>query len=183
MASSVQNEKQFCDQVQQYISDNGKLSIFIVGNLGSGKSTLVNSLLGWNAAAPGYSLEAVTTDVDNFDGLVRMLRPIGNVSVTIWDSPGLQDPDSRGCILRNIEDKCKDVDLVVYCVQMTKTRFDAGEAASISDITKALGVSMWEKAMFALTFSNNLELPVECNGEYDLQDYYFQNGLICCRNI
>lgn len=173
--ASVAEYTELCDRIVQHMVDNSKLTIFIAGNVGSGKSALVNSLLGWEAATVGSSLEPVTKEVKDFDGLVKVQGPIGNITATVWDSPGLQDPDvDKESLLKNMAVECNDVDLVVYCIQMTRTKLDVGEVNSICDITNALGTSVWEKAFFVLTFANKLELPIEYDKTYDLQKYYYQ---------
>ena len=50
--------------------------------------------------------------------------------------------------------KCKDVDLVLYCVDMTDSRFKSAETRAIGLITKKFGPTIWKRCVFVLTKAN-----------------------------
>ena len=66
--------------------DNSKsVKILITGKTGTGKSALINSITGLEVSKEGHSLEPETEKVK------YSLKEVGNVSLKVWDSPGLQD--------------------------------------------------------------------------------------------
>lgn len=104
--------------------------------------------------------------------LPELKLKIYGVSITLWDSPGLQDIDKTKDIIGEITAKCKEneIDLYVYCVNMTQVRVDAGEFDSIKALTGALGENFWNHSLFAMTYSNAVEVP---KGSMEtLQDFF-----------
>lgn len=69
------------------------------------------------------------------------------------------DTKAKKALLSEIIECKGNVDLVVYCANMTQTRYTKGEEETIADRTGALGAEIWNKALFALTFANALHLP------------------------
>ena len=125
-----------------------------------GKSSLINFILGDDVCkvrGPGedeQTLERVTTEVTGAQ--VRM----NGVRVTIYDSPGLQDgtPDEPR-YLAEMYKKCRDVDLVFYCLDMNVTRWTPPEIKSIQLLTKKFGGTFWDKAIVVLTKGNMVQSP------------------------
>ena len=148
------------DALKEWVDKSTKLEIFVVGKLGSGKSTLINSLLNKEVTEVGPSLAAVTKRIDSYEAILKTELTVSDIEVTLWDSPGLQEPEvNKEEVLQDIATRCgKNVDLVVFCVQMTQPRFDAAEVECINDLTKTLGVEFWDKTLFALTFANDLKV-------------------------
>ena len=130
------------------------VSIFITGNTGVGKSTLVNGLVGADVAKEGETLDPETAEVTSY------VKEINGVKVTVWDSPGLQDGTSNEAqYLDDMKKKCKGMDLCIYCVSLIETRItdDCGDIVAMQKLTSVLGKAMWENAIFILTFANVLE--------------------------
>ena len=111
-------------RVALWVAQSKTLRIFVFGKLGTGKSTLINSLLNKEVAQVGSGLGAVTLKVEDFSGKVdtiksvpELLITIHDIDVTLWDTPGLQDPQvTREAILHDIINNISgNVDLYVYC--------------------------------------------------------------------
>ena len=103
------------------------------------------------------------------------------------DSPGLNDPYTNGeKTLKTIKDNCQDVDLFVYCIQITQSRMGQDEFDSIAELTNTLGKGIWKRALFTLTFANQLrpgqnssgrvkflqERVSECNAPVNIMPHY-----------
>jgi hypothetical protein len=84
-------------------------------------------------------------------------QTIEGVKVTMWDSPGLKDPETdENQTLEAIEENCKDIDIFVYCTSLIQTRIGQDEYDSIRNLTRALGDGIWERGLIALTFANEV---------------------------
>ena len=134
-----------------------------------GKSSLINFILGDDVCevkgpGDGQTLERVTTEVKGSQ--VKM----NGVVVKIYDSPGLQDgtPDEPR-YLAEMYEKCRDADLVFYCLEMTMTRWTPPEIKSIQLLTDTFGGTFWDKAIFVLTKGNMVESP---HGDAYTREYF-----------
>ena len=131
------------------------LTFLLLGKPGIGKSTLINGLIGEYVAevsTPGFvTTKGVTRKVTLHSALIH------GIQVRIWDTPGLLDPeiDSKE-ILRQVKEQFQDVDLVLFCINMTETRMyeNGDEATMIKMITEILGQDIWNKALITLVRAN-----------------------------
>ena len=139
------------------------LRIFIFGKTGVGKSSLINTLLGKKVAEEGGDIYAQTRAVTSYTeqrSIKTVHETIEGVNVTMWDSPGLKDPQTdESQTLKDIKENCKDIDIFVYCTSLTQTRIGQDEYDSIMNLTNALGDVIWRRGLIALTFANEVRLP------------------------
>ena len=131
------------------------IKILITGKSGNSKSVIINGLAGKDL-------------IPERKGVVRKPRSEkleyysctrGNVNFEVWSSPHLQDEDkriNRDDYLKTLKESCSDVHLIIYCVNMTETRFLPGnpDIKAMIELTKLFGESCWNKAVFALTYAN-----------------------------
>ena len=141
------------DKAFELIYEKKKLKILVCGKTGTGKSTLLNTLLGQTVFETGgpatKTMDPVTTEVKS----VR--TNIQDVLLEIFDSPGLQDrTDNDRKYLDDMHKKCKDFCLILYCIDMTTPRWSDKDSKTIELLTKTFGQEMWKKAILVLTKAN-----------------------------
>ena len=125
--------------------------ILVIGETGSGKSTLINNFLGREVAPVGHTMQSETPKVTPYDVEVK------GVGLSVYDTPGLDD--SRGPIhetgdlkiMRNLLAKGK-IHLVIYCLRMTETRMRANLIHELQEYDK-IGLP-WKHTIMALTFAD-----------------------------
>ena len=135
----------------------GGLRILVTGRTGAGKSALVNSIVGEDVAEEGDLPRGQTTEVTKYE------KKVGDVTVTIYDSPGLQDVISDKTIeeqyLKDLEKNCREVDLNLYCIKMND-RMRPSEYDAMKKLSRAFGMEeFWQNTLFVLTFANEIALP------------------------
>ena len=141
-----------CCEMEDWWREGNSINILVFGKTGTGKSTLVNAILGQEVADVGETLHPETTEVTSFRA------KIDEIKVKVWDSPGLQDGlKHEADYLRDIEASCKDkVDLFIYCVSMQNACFVQGnrDIVSMCQLTEKLGREIWNHAIIILTQAN-----------------------------
>ena len=146
------------------MKDNKALTILITGKTGSGKSSLINGLVGKIVTVEGEELTAATQHVSGYGFCVR------DVKFLVVDSPGLQDleqddTETLDTIKRELVKVSSSFDLVIYCIDMTNKRVDGSERRAIIHLTECFGERVWENAVFTLTFANKVEQPPGYKGK------------------
>ena len=140
--------------------------VLMCGKTGVGKSSLINSLTGWEAQrevndpAETGNFGAGTTTVD------PTLINLSGVLLRVWDSPGLQDNSvHEEDYLEEMYEKCKDVNIVLYCMDMTVTRWTPSEVRATELLTEKFGVDFWKKVVLVLTKANSVRIPGKYKGK------------------
>ena len=132
--------------------DNTAVNILVIGETGSGKSTLINSVLGFSKVKERQELQRTMT-VE----LKRWQNTIGNIQVSMWDSPGLgQSGDRRDKekAIEAIKKNCRDIDLCLFCCDMSSTRYFPEYCEETKVLCDIFGKSIWKNTVFILTFAN-----------------------------
>lgn len=134
--------------------NRNSIRILVTGKTGTGKSALINGLIGDDVAQEGDTLDPTTSEVQEIKQMVH------GISLSIFDSPGLQDGTSREDeYLQDMQRKCEKVDLVLYTIKMTDQRINVEDTDAMGKLTEAFGYDFWKKAMFVMTFANELRSP------------------------
>ena len=142
--------------LKEWLSQANSASILITGKTGAGKSSLINGMVGKDVAKEGTSLNRETTSVQQFRVACE-----GGVTITVWDSPGLQDGlDKEDEYIKDMQSKgLANADLVFYCTKMNENRLTKGDKEAICKLTEGLGKSFWSNTVFVLTFANDTRPP------------------------
>ena len=136
----------------KWIKDSNSLNIMITGKTGSGKTSLINGLVGKKVGEEGFGLVRGTSHVEPKKVAIR------GVAVMIWDTPGLQDgTDEEDRYLAEMKQHCSDCHLYIYCVSMMQKRNDASEIRAMKRLTETFGIEFWKKVLVVLTFANTQE--------------------------
>ena len=161
------------DKIKQYFA-KGKDSVEIViaGKMSTGKSSLVNSLVGKRMAEEGNKAFSETAKPISYTMQINIPSEIlkKTIDVVVWDTPGLGDPfGDDEATAKEIAEKCKEADLVVYCLDI-RGRFANDDATGIKLLTEALGQQMWNHAIFVLTFANQVKAKYDRDAATELRD-------------
>ena len=125
----------------------------MTGKTGTGKSALINGIVGADVAVEGRNFMRGTYEVKEFN-LTR-----NEVKIVIWCAPGLQDTvEVQGEYMKMMKRKgCGNADLVLYCTRMDDTRLRVDDIAAIKKLTDGFGEQIWRHTLFILTFANKVE--------------------------
>ncbi len=151
-------DKKWKETLSKYLK-TGKDSVQILtcGNLGVGKSALVNSLIGKQVAKEETSPLSSNLDIVEYTEIVEShgSSPTGrSITVKVWEAPGY------AAIRRNVKgeeaisQKSKEADLILYCMDM-RQRLDT-QGLAIDRLTAGNAPDIWRHAVFALTFANEI---------------------------
>lgn len=140
-----------------------KIKLLVCGQSGSGKSSLINSIIGYQVCEVGNPGNADCEPEKAFSRTTTEIKSttahINGTIVEIWDSPGLQD-DSDDRFLRSMCDKCKDVDLLFYCIDCSTTRWIEHEK-TLKFMVGKFEKTIWKKCILVLTKANVIHVPAE----------------------
>ena len=137
--------------LQHWPHQKKSTNLLVVGNSGTGKSALINGLMGENVAAEAFDTQEIGTI-----SIRAYTHP--NRDITFWDSPGLQDGTGRDVkYISDLKKKgCANANIMLYCINMSNARFRREDHETIVNLTERLGESIWENAIFVLTFANDV---------------------------
>ena len=135
------------------------VNILVIGRTGQGKSALVNSLIELGIKKQIVKEGAKGSGCTIIPQSYTYPNIIPGVSVTIIDTPGLQDTQNKEHKhIQEMKSKCQEISLVLYCMKMTNHRFTNDDELAIKKFYQAFGQKFWERVVFVLTFANDERL-------------------------
>ena len=154
-----------------------EFKFIVIGLKGTGKSTLINGLIGAEVAKVEEVLdlttEGVTEKVESYS------RKIDDIEVVAYDSPGLEHGSANEtAYLEEIYQTCQQgIHLVVFAVPLITTRFipDNPHVNAMVKFTRKLTPAIWNKALVVLTCANMCETMnplVRCMSQEDKKKFF-----------
>ena len=148
-----------------------EICLLITGKTGTGKSALINGIIGESVTEGRGPLDPKTMAMEAFK------RTLRGIPITVFDSPGLQDgTENEKQYLLDMGRKCKKVDLVLYTLKITDRRLHPEDVEAMRKLTNAFGAQFWQSAMFVMTFANEVHDP-ERPGDEEQNSKYFEERL------
>lgn len=138
------------EQIKRWASVDNKLSVLIAGESGAGKSSLVNKIIGTNAASAGLGPRAIQKDVSCYTRTLH--TSVGCINVLVFDTPGLNDTNLTAeqiCSMM-VEKTSSCIHVLIYCIDIT-SRFRQSDCELLINLTKYFRKGIWDHTVFALT--------------------------------
>ena len=174
-------------------------NLMIVGKTGSGKSSILNSLVGDKKFPEGEGLDSETMEVCEYSGALPWDSSHNN-QYSVIDTPGFyyskkKDNQHINSIVKFLKTLKENggINCIFFTIALTEQRFDSSIQTGLNLIKTLLGDEVFKKLKIIYTFKNNLNqvglnraltrfkdlpellktsgFPVEENIEYFIYDY------------
>ena len=164
-----------------------EVKVVVTGVTGSGKSALINALCGTvpkenveydeegkviESELPAKEGEQLSHETQQVASYVAQKASLSDrlYTITVWDSPGLEDGTGGGLTyLEQLRKDCGgDIDILLYCVNVSIMKSVVDDMVQgITLVTQTLGADIWQHALIVLTFANMLENNIKEEALFD----------------
>ena len=135
-------------KIQEMRDRKETINILVIGPTGSGKSTIVNSLMAEDVTQVEHGADSAQSETTEYKGEIK------EVQIKIYDTIGFGDTRGKKGknIVREIA-KNNKFDLILICL-----KFDSRAYGDVKDmfttLKKEISNEMWERSVIVLTFTN-----------------------------
>lgn len=156
------------------VAECPEFGVLLIGETGSGKSSLLNNLLGTDVVTEGDSPNPET-------GKITQYRvSVAGVPIVLYDTPGVDNSsaESDNLLCKEMKKliKYKRVCLTIFCIPMIDCRLKESHIATLQSYHKAM--VNWDRTIMALTFADNVKAPhIERKREGFNKAEYFQRRI------
>ncbi len=138
------------EDIKKWIREGKSIELLVTGKTGTGKSSLLNFLLGKIIFEVGENKYESCTSKVHFKESEK-----NGIKIRAWDSPGLQDGTGDEKYLEDMKQKCTKINLLLYCISMEELRSDLHvHKSAILQINTMFGKQCWKNTVFVITFAN-----------------------------
>ena len=149
----------------------GKISLMVIGETGTGKSTLINNFLGLTDPSNAVGLDDAirgAREGDDGESVTESIRSFkaekNGIEITCFDTPGFEDTNKispETIIAKMSAETNKIFDLLLFCIKYEiGMRVKDCHSRMIRDITKAFKSDIWQRAVFVITMVNTMRPSV-----------------------
>ena len=134
-----------------------KGNVLVIGNSGVGKSTLINAVLGKEAAKTGYGIHGTTRDLELYEGEelpFRVIDTVGFEPTLIKEQMAIHAVRkwSKNCAKEGKEDN--QINVIWFCVDGTSRKLFPKAIQSLSRAT-----SMWKTVPVIVVITKSYSIP------------------------
>lgn len=134
-----------------------KGNVLVIGNSGVGKSTLINSVLGKEAAKTGFGTKGTTRELELYDGEeipFRVIDTIGFEPTLIKEQMAINEVKkwSKSCAKKGKEDN--QINVIWFCVDGTSRKLFPKAIHSLSRAT-----AMWKSVPVIVVITKSYSIP------------------------
>uniref|UniRef100_A0A1X7SDB5 G domain-containing protein n=1 Tax=Amphimedon queenslandica TaxID=400682 RepID=A0A1X7SDB5_AMPQE len=144
-----EEESEEIKQKMEVLRQRGEpIKILVIGQTNSGKSNLINNLIGQTSALVGHGAKSTQLEVKELPGIYE------GISLRVFDTIGFGDTEgkSNSTILKEIS-KHGNFDLVLLCIDI-RGKTDGNLKKMLKDMKSALRQVLWKHFVVVFTFTN-----------------------------
>lgn len=147
---------------KRQIGNCPEMHVLVVGRGATGKSSLINALLGEEVCPSGMQPNSLT------QSLTKNTWKYGDIKINLYDSRGLFNDDTEESLVHMIKRArpgC-DYDIILVCMKSTD-RFDHNDNKKVFQVVDKISPDVWSKVHVALTHTDAIRNPGNASARLD----------------